>query len=560
MVKDWYSENKDFFRKITPPKVMKEVFDQASRHMERQDTNEIIKKLRPNEDESAQEYRNSNKRNITHGDVDRWLTKMSRIVRDNVFASFDGSDRLTKYQEEKTYNVFGEGYDYFEWVMEFSLPASIKDPNSIKVNLPFIESDPLLPPALGLTQIDGTVPIKEMMIPFNHVYSRNDILAFHYGKKKVNIGEKEVEKEVYWLADNKWWYILEPYWKASESIFEWELKEWYFHDSEQLPFTNAIGVYKGGYKESILRSYFELGDEFDGFFSDNQTIGTNHAYPKIVQIELPCPTCRTGSTSTGYEIVGGEKMQCRTCRGDRILKTSGPLSTLSVPADGAFGETPIKPSDVVHPVVYGESLFSSRIEIGWDILDRARKSIGLDLLEDVTESGIAKEYRLEDLQDMIGNVVKHLHQFMKNDLWLKECLLQPNPTTREVPVFDIPTTFYIQDEKQVLISIRELPVTERQDKMIDYYSKKYKSDPVMEKVYEMSVIYAPTQLYTDEEVLQYASSGIFSKEQVVKGMYATWAMKQIGEKIVSMPISDIFSAADAIINPLIDTVPVNVLT
>ncbi len=561
MVKSWYEKNKLFYQKIAFPEVMREVYEQASRHMERQDTNEIIKKMRPNEDEAAQKYRQSNKRDITHGDVDRWFMKMSRIIRDNVFSSFDGSDKLTEYQATKNYVVFGEGYDYFEWIIEYMLPRSVKDPNLIKVNLPFTPDEPLTPPKYGVVQTDGTVPFKELTIPYDAVFSRDQTLVFQYGKKVLKIGDNDVEKEVYWLADESWWYILEPFW--SNSTFEYELIEWYQHDSGQLPFVNGLGVYKDGYKESLLRSYFELGDEFIGFFSDNQAIGTNHAFPKIVQIELPCPTCKTGSTSTGFETltINGEKerIQCRTCHGSKLIQSSGPFATLSIPSDVAFSETPIKPADAIHPVVYGESQFQSRVDIGWDLLSRARNSVGLDLMVDVSESGIAKEYRLEDLQDIIGNVVKHIHQFMRNDLWLKECLLVPG-NNRQVPVFDIPKTFYLEDEKFVLMAIRELPLTERQDKMIDYYDKKYKSDPVQAKIYESSVIYAPVQLYSDEEVLQYSSAGIFSKEQVVKGMYATWAMKQIGDRILTMKIPDIFAAADQIIAPLIDTVPVNVLT
>src|SRR5680860_652211 len=155
MVQEWYENNERFFQRRTPVRAMKEVYKQASRHMERLDESPILKKMRPNESEEVYEYRNDNKRDLTRADVRRWFVKMSRIIRNNVFESFIGSEKLKTYQYEKVYDVFGEGSSYFNWIVDYVLPSSVKDPNLIKVNLPMLADDPLMPPIDGISQIDG---------------------------------------------------------------------------------------------------------------------------------------------------------------------------------------------------------------------------------------------------------------------------------------------------------------------------------------------------------------------------------------------------------------------
>lgn len=556
---DWISSNEYFFKNYLPDRKMQEVHEQALRHIDRQSRNSILDDFRPNENEEVKDYRNKNKRDITHGDVDRWLVKMSRIIRDNVFSSFAGSDRLEEYQSNAIYPVLGEGMDYFNWVMEVVLPTSIKDPNFIKVNLPFLPDNPFLPPVDGLDQTSGYVPFQEIIISFDRVYEREKVVAFQWGMKSVGAGDSRRDVPLYWVGDAENWYQMEPY--LDQGGVKYRPLHWYEHDSGQLPFTNGIGVLKKGYKESLLRSYFELGDEFDSMFSDNQAIAVNHAYPKIVMVELPCMACKKGGISTGHIEVHGsdgvKKQICPTCKGSRVMSVPGPFATLSIPAESGLSENPIKPADAIHPVVYGESLFTSRVKIAWELLDKAKKSIGLDILEDVSESGIAKQYRLEDLQDIIGNVVKHLHQFIRNDLWLKECLLQPFPEQRVQPVFDIPTTFFIEDETEVLKDVQNLPISERQIKIIDYYQRKYAHDPVTAKAYEMSVIYAPAQLFSQDE-LSGRMGLLFSSDQIIKGIYATWAMKEIGESILTLSRDRVFQRADQLIQPFINSIPVNV--
>ncbi len=569
-VTDWLEKNKLFYRKIKTSDLMQQIREQAAGHMERLDTNRILKRQRPNEEKEVLDYRLDNIRRITSGDVDRWLVKMSRIIRDNVFAVFEGSDTLKEYQDEKSYPVMGEGYGYFEWVIDFVLPGSLKDPNLIKVNLPFIKEDPLRPPrTIPQTQ---QVTFEELVLPYDQVISRDQVLVFQYGMKKM--GRDQRDQPIYFMADKVNWFIYEPFADADKGIVYRE-ELWYRHDSGQLPFVNGIGVYKErlengireSYKESIIHSYFEYADEFVGMFSDNQAIAVNHAHPKVVQIELPCPACRQNGRSTGYTMRKTpdgdiDKVKCTQCQGSGLLATKGPFSTLTLPSEVMAGDLNIKPADAFHPFVYGEGLFQTRVEMTWDLLDKGRKSIGLDLLVDTNESGIAKEYRLEDLQDIIGNLVKHIHQFIVNDLWLKECLLQPNTELRIFPKFDIPTTFFLEDETTILENIKKLPLSERQDKIVDYYSKKYKGDIVTSKAYQMSALYAPIQLFNETEIKDFMTRGVFKVRDVYKGMYATWAMKQIGDAILSLTNEQIFARADELIKPFLppEPIPLDVLT
>lgn len=567
-VQDWLEKNKLFYRNAASSELMRKVREQAAVHMERLDTNRILNRQRPNEEEDVKKYRLANIRRITAGDVDRWLVKMSRIIRDNVFSVFDGSEDLKSYQDNKTYPVMGEGYGYFEWIIDFVLPESLKDPNLIKVNLPFIKEDPLKPPrTIPQTQ---QVPFEEIVLPYEQVFSRSGVLVFQYGEKKL--GRDLPSQPVYFMADKTDWYIYEPFVDADKAVTYVE-EHWYRHDSDQLPFVNGMGVYKEraengtkeSYKESLIHSYFEYADEFIGMFSDNQAIAVNHAHPKVVQIELPCPACHQNGKSMGYTLSknsDGEMVRtsCKQCNGSGTLTSKGPFSTLTIPSDTFAGDIALKPSEAFHPIVYGEQLFQTRVDMTWDLLDKGRKSIGLDLLVDSSESGVAKEYRLEDLQDIIGNLVKHIHQFIVNDLWLKECLLQPNKDLRIFPKFDIPKSFFLEDEKTILKGIKELPLSERQDKIVDYYAKKYKGDLTTAKAYQMSALYAPVQLFNESEIKDFMARGVFKVQDVYKGMYATWAMKQIGDVILSLSNEQIFQRADELIKPFLppEPIPLNV--
>src|SRR5690606_20928147 len=98
--------------------------------------------------------------------------------------------------------------------------------NLIKVNLPFIKEDPLRPPrTIPQTQ---QVPFDEILIPYDRVISRDKVLVFQYGMKKM--GKDQRDQPIYFMADKVNWFIYEPFTDATKGIIYRE-ELWYRHDS-----------------------------------------------------------------------------------------------------------------------------------------------------------------------------------------------------------------------------------------------------------------------------------------------------------------------------------------
>ena len=153
--------------------------------------------------------------------------------------------------------------------------------------------------------------------------------------------------------------------------------------------------------------------------------------------------------------------------------------------------------------------------------DLAKKSIGIDVLLDQQESGVAHDKRLEVLEDWLRDLGLGLFSMVQKHFWFVENLLQFDQNARTEPVIKIPESYKIRDAETLLKGVKESIVSDRYLSTIRYIERKYSSDPIIQKVYEVAYRWSPLLLYADDpaqlqlRMLAYDSSEVIKMDKAI---------------------------------------------
>ena len=162
------------------------------------------------------------------------------------------------------------------------------------------------------------------------------------------------------------------------------------------------------------------------------------------------------------------------------------------------------------------SVLQISYDTSFDLLERAKMSIGLDILTDLNESGVAKDARLEDLQDLLVNIAGSLFDTVEMFLYMIEGLLVPNPASRKPIKIKRPQNLKLKDQTALLNDYEKALPSDRFSSAMDFYENKYKGQEEIIRAHELAMTYAPLLLVPATEVPTLMSAGIYGALDIKK--------------------------------------------
>jgi hypothetical protein len=185
---------------------------------------------------------------------------------------------------------------------------------------------------------------------------------------------------------------------------------------------------------------------------------------------------------------------------------------------------------------------------------KGKRAIGLDLLENVQESGIAKEYRLEDLQDMLKVIGDAFSDMIESYLWQVESLLVVNENSRTEPTVKRPEQYTVKNSLMLLEEAKQAMSSDRQKRAMTYYEVAYKGDAVTIKIFELAHKWAPLFGMSEEE-LKIRMSTAYDNNDLIKADRAYNIFRDIAEQsdnFMIMSDEQAFALADKAVEPYLE--------
>lgn len=530
------------------------VKSQAVRHTRAVLPEDLLRSMRPNESQFIRDYRLDNYRAFTNEGYVKFTDKAARIINKSNWTIINESEELREWVATSEFiQGNGEKVKFNQFFSKVVMPCSFEDPNALLVAFPFNKDNPFTPPANDVE--DGGLPpnekidIKTKIIPSDDVvFTANNAFAWFSGYWSFMDGKKEVSAPFFFLCDDSNYYRVIPVSRAKgegsgRNPFVYDVQLWYFHDTgkgerKELPInilggtlTKDVETDSKTYNESYLKPFFEFGDEFIVAYSDYQAVRVKSAYPVRVMTERPCQECG-GSGKVKHRGEDGDYLgDCGSCGGSRVEKGLSPFKDVIVP-DGkslAGDGGNRKPLEYVSPDVQILEFINND---SWALFDKALKSINLDLLIDMNESGEAMKQRLTDLHDMLMKISGNMFDTMRRHLWFVECLLQPSRSQRQFPIIVEPVSFEIKTEEMLRDEALKAPLSDKVTALMEYHKKKYSGNRKLVRIKELALLYAPLLAVESPQELQVLlASGAYGPEDVIKRDSAEMVMKMIASEM-----------------------------
>jgi len=506
--------------KVLP--LFQKVVKQAIRHTTRSEMSELHDIARPAEDEAFTQWRKDNRRHLTPDFINQFVRMLQRILASTLKLDYDY-----------------EGLERF--IFQSIIPLAIQDPNAVVLHWPFIQGVDGPPNLNG----DNTTKLSTRQII---VYSlsikeiKDTFIIYNYDEVEIN----KAKYQRYVGIDEQNYYLLEPYLNDKKQV-KYRADIWYIHGMGFLPIAKLPGIntntYENGiptsYKESLAWPAFENFDEGVIRLSSEQVASIKHANPKLIlNGDIKCPGC--GGEKYVYD-ENKKASPCKSCAGTGSLTALGDFSTVKIQnGKGEFDKSHDNPLYYLEPPQGLEYLRKS-----WkEFFEDGKKALCNDLLEHTgTESGIAKELRLEPKQDLMKSFGQAICWFIE-DLVNQKRILEGNSEIVKVT----PPAYYQTKSPDVMkMDITLALPGERYMKFIDYIDTVFKGDEIQIKVHKFAVLYAPLMLYKPEEIDTVFNAGAYSDRDIQKRDLAIYAMNEIVKANDKIQIKEAKDAADALL-------------
>lgn len=514
------------------PNEVKEIWatvrDQAASHTTRDRGVRIMSSYRPNRTERVKEYQESNFRALTMGEFRKVKTKLSRVIRSNgAQITYQGA-KLTEWLASLPFTVLHQRSDLWNWVYESVLSESLEDPNAVIVCVPVYTDD--VPPAAPIE--NGGLPENELPNIDVRIISSDDIKFLSKDLVVWRTGISYVDKkgnyETYFAIDRSGFWEILPTVQGDKVVYQMSL--WYAHASDQSLFATMAGnisrVGRYRYNESVAHPFFEYGDEFISVFQDSQSVSVEHIYPKtIVSGNLPCPEegCINGKIKIQHGTVQ-ELKTCKTCRGTGEISNPAPFGYLKRPRSEKNDAPP--PIQYLYP---STEIVKISYDRAFDLLLKAKQSMGLDLIGQVAESGAAKLYRLEDLEDMIQAFASGLFECIRQVLERAEEILEMNPAERLGVTYTLPSTFNVSKSspEQLANEFKISHMAVRLKILQQMVETKYGDDDLAKYKIELAALASKVFLMTPEEQQMAVAMGAASPEDIESAQEVLRVIEQL---------------------------------
>lgn len=573
------------------------VASQARHHSSRDNRNILFQKARPGEEDTIREYRHQNDRLLTKEGVDKFISLSVRIFKNSHIDLSDGTinQQVMEWLETKPFRNLTQRVGLLDYFYTVAYRYAIEDPNCAWVAFPVSRNTFGQAPvkdigADGQPITNEPVRIESRIIPSRKIILRDHVFAFEGEMAIVQIPELKgkggkvveqahgIESAVYYMADEEAWWQYYPIANPkrsdpAEPRIIYELRLWYPHASGEIPVTNLPGTLSyhlnsSGesvtYFESVLHSYFEYSDEVTQRFSDHQATVLKFNHPKVIMTEMACSEChgqkfltiRDPHTGRNKESADGNviKQACGGCGGTGILKDPGPLQTLMIRIgpNNTLDKSGIE--NIYKEIAPPTEAIRSTHNLVFDLLERGKQTVGLDVLGKLNESGKAHEIRLEVVQDKLGDVAEQSCNSIEKFLEYVTHLLVLNEDEKLEPKVIRPKSLSVKPAELLLQQAKDSPECARLDAYMEYYSVRFRNDPIRIRVYELALGYSALVCLNQDEIETRLAKGAYNIDDVIKADRAVWAFNELTEETGFLnpeKTSEMYTKADALIQPFI---------
>lgn len=490
---------------------------QALTHNSRRISSEIFEEKRPNETPQQYEYRKKNIRRFTQELPDKFLTKISRLFTSGGFWISKASDYVMDYLESQdVFFVNGAPVDYREYIIQRIIPESIISPNSLFLFFPTTNGNLDLVPSENLpnNQLPVFVPtlVKYEQIAHldreNLIFRSDEIITLSDNKKY----------HILFAADKDAFYKLIPKLVKSNdgrNVLQYEVTLWYAHNCNYLHINWLIGRSKinedgNEIRESYLYTAYEHLDEAMLAISDDQAVRTKSAFPHIVMSEIECSDCN----GTGLESDG---QKCHSCKGSKVKAKGGILDAFLVPP-GSLNQQETYLNPFIQFIAPDTGILEFIHKVAFDTFYKnSFRVVGLKSILDVSESGIAKSKRLEDLQDILRDISMNVKSFTEAMIFQLETYLKAGRdiSSYEWPVVRTPESYAALDNETIGELMKEARGEQRRKLYKQAYLIENGESPKTIKVIESAMKYSPLLGLSTDEINLRISAGAYDATDIL---------------------------------------------
>lgn len=477
-------------------KEFREVHAQARNHMSRDGLTDLLDKKRPNEDPAVKAYRDENKVNITRDIPYSWLALVSRVYTNSEFKLNKASVTLQEYLDSRPFEYNNKRYSLMSWFFSVALPECIEDPNGLFVVWPdkndYEDTNQYAKPKVKFFDWDQYVGSVK--------YDGEDFMYLAIEIEPSVIGNSSGLHE-HWLCNKERIIKLRDEYADGkiQTVLVWD----YPHLQGRIPVVGTIS-HRSRLKnklyicESILGSAFELADDANQNYSNSQGVRILHDFPIRIFTEMPDLVCRADGCTDGtiYNSDGSES-RCKRCHGSGWDLNISEYSSLIAPEK--VGLTVQSRTPIIYAQPDTASINNSS-DFAFSLVTKAKKTLGLDLVGVESESGVAREMRLEELQDKLGWVANQAKMFLENILGLFEGYLVIEPSKRVEPIIFVPKVLKLKNGQMLLDEAKEALPADRYNKQMAYIEDQYMDDPIRVRAFALSYEICPSLLFSEEEL------------------------------------------------------------
>lgn len=511
---EFFERDQEFLHKDALPigyDCWNDINTRTTRHTQFGDFGELYEISRPHEEPIYTQWREDNRRHITSGHIDRFVSMMTRVVKYSVvdYKELGMDDDFVEVIESNPFYVDGIEYEFEEFRKEVLLPLSFEDPNAVIVEFPRNPDNDRITPIIQTTKGSDPIISETLYIPFYDIkYApTKECEAYVWHGGEVNLG---TEKEPSWTAyfygvDKEAYWVMIPY-KIEEET-HYRIEPWYTHELGELPVTKLPSRVKTKKVDGTLVKYgssFIMGalpyfDEAVIRLSQDQVNMIRHLDPRFwMKGDVDCPDCN-GSRKIQKNIAGfGSTLverECTTCAGSgKMPAQMGAFSTYRFNDNHIEGQNSGAPMGYVTPPT-GNLDISNRswqewVQMGVDVL--AIDPVG----GTPNESGEAKKMRQLVKEDMINDYGDKFVEMSQSILDYKfKVLKQEN-----APKIPKPSSYNTKNANQLEEEYINAPKVIKHEKFMEWIRVLHVKDEKKIALNHMVSVYAPLVHYENVDV------------------------------------------------------------
>lgn len=507
------------------------VFEAMAVHTRKALPEKLLLARRPNEEQHIFNYRLANYEPITYGSMNKSFDDLFRIIN-SVNYTINASETLKDYIRTSKITYESESLSLELYIQKVVMKRMIEDPNGWLI---------WIPTGKGVSDSSTKVDPKPILVYSSQLYYKDENIFSYLSHEttplKTTGGAIEWSGKVYYILSKN--DYIKIYQTGTKSNPTWITEYIYKHDLNHVPVITLGGdINSHGYYESYFAPYLAFGNEAIRQFSDWQAgmISSNHPIKEVFEAECDVDIVTKFSNNVP-EL--GENFTKQIQQGKLKIKnkTASPFAVIerkiiSKQQENFEGNLPYDIPSVrfIQPNVENIRYAGE----AWEkLLDRAEKSLNIDMNVGVNQSGVSKQIDKEAQYSMLTKIGNNVFDnILLNSLRIVESYLNVTPFEKSEVTIIKPTTFWVKNEDDLVNEItilkeKNAPNFFMAQASIELAKKRFAGNPVSEKIFIFISLYDPLYIYTSDEKLSMKASGAVDGDQVTESIYMYSILQQI---------------------------------